>query len=214
MDKASRFGDQHMKVVNQDPMLNENNRIPYASSGSQAITSAQYTAQEAAVKELSKIGGLIAFVDSKCRFCAMQLPVLEMMRANHGLETLVVSIDGKRPGNYKGPLVTDNGLYKKLDLMLTPSVVFVPKPKAYAESDPNTYLIISQGFYAADQMTKMIAYAGHDKQLLSANTMKELDVWQRGIASTQDLQNLELDINDPKSFKEKLRPILAKQYER
>ena len=130
------------------------------------------------------------------------------------LLALVVTIDGKRPPGYKGPIVTDNGMFKKLELTLTPSVVFVPKPKAYSEADPNTYLIISQGFYSADEMTKMIAFAGLNKKLHTQATANDLDVWKRGVASTEDLENLTLDVTQPESFKEKLRPILLKQYQR
>lgn len=214
MDKAQRFEEIHMKVVNEDPMLNENNRIPYASTGAQSIRNADYLAQQQAVRELSSIGGLVAFVDGSCRFCAQQMPILSMLKNNFDIETLVVSIDGKRPKGYAGPLVTDNGLYKKLQLKLTPSVVFVPRPKGYTgESDPNSYLVISQGFYAADEMVKLIAFAGHSTKLLTAETMRDLNVWTRGVASNQDLQALKLDPSKPETFKEKLQPLLLKQYQ-
>jgi conjugal transfer pilus assembly protein TraF len=194
-------------------MLNENNRIPYASTGAQTIRNADYFAQQQAVRELAEVGGLVAFVDGSCRFCAQQMPILTMLRNNFGMETLVVSIDGKAPKGYKGPIVKDNGLYSKLQLKLSPSVVFVPKPKAYnGEIDPNKYLVISQGFYAADEMVKLIAFAGHSTNLLSQSTMRDLDVWKRGVASTDDLQALKLDPNKPETFKEKLQPILQKQY--
>lgn len=214
MDKAQRFEEMHMKVVNEDPLLNENNRVPYASAGAQSIRNADYLAQQKAVRELAEVGGLVAFVDGSCRFCAMQVPILAMLKSNYGMETLVVSIDGRRPKGYTGPLVVDNGLYKKLDLKLTPSVVYVPKPKGYeGEADPNKYLVVSQGFYAADELTKLIAFAGHNMKLLTAETTRDLDVWTRGVASTQDLQSLTLDPDKPETFKKKLQPILLKQYQ-
>lgn len=212
-DKAQRFEEARMAVINSDPLLNENNRIPYASAGALTIRNADYLGQQQAARELSKIGGLVTFVDATCRFCAQQLPVLNMLKANFGLETLVVSIDGRRPKGYQGPVAVDNGLFKKLHLKLTPSIVFVPRPKAYqGESDPNEYLVISQGFYAADELVKLLAYAGHKRKLLSEETMRDLSVWSRGVASAEDLGSLKLDPNNPASFKEKLQPILNKQY--
>jgi conjugal transfer pilus assembly protein TraF len=214
MDKAQRFQEMNTRVVNEDPLLNENNRVPYASAGAQSIRNADYLAQQKAVRELAEIGGLVAFVDGSCRFCAMQVPILAMLKANFGMETLVVSIDGKNPKGYTGPVVVDNGLYRKLDLKLTPSLVYVPKPKGYeGVADPNKYLIVSQGFYAADELTKLIAFAGHNMKLLSAETTRDLDVWTRGVASTEDLQSLTLDIDKPETFKTKLQPILLKQYQ-
>jgi len=92
--------------------------------------------------------------------------------------------------------------------------VFVPRPKGYTgESDPNSYLVISQGFYAADEMVKLIAFAGHSTKLLTAETMRDLNVWTRGVASNQDLQALKLDPSKPETFKEKLQPLLLKQYQ-
>ncbi|WP_371765576.1 conjugal transfer protein TraF [Massilia sp.] len=213
MDKSQRFSDKVRDVTNADPLLNENNRIPYASAGAQAVRSASLLAQEQATKELAAVGGLVVFVDGNCRFCAMQLPLVKVLRAQYGMEALVVSIDGKRPQGYDGPIVKDNGLYHKLNLKLTPSIVYVHRPHAYREGkDENEYRVIAQGFYALDELVKQIAYAGHTTKLLSPQTMRDLAVWDRGVVSTEDLGNLQLDANDPASIKRKLQPLLQKQY--
>lgn len=213
LDKSQRFSDKVTEVTNQDPLLNENNRIPYASSGAQTIRNAARQAQEQAVRELAAAGGLIIFVDGACRFCVMQMPVIQALNKNYGVETLVISLDGTRPKGYAGPLVKDNGLYRKLDLKLTPSIVYVHKPKAYISGeDDNKYRIVAQGFYAQDELVKQIAFAGHSTNILSQATMKDLDVWDRGIATTEDLGKLKLDVNDTKSIKKKLQPLLQKQY--
>lgn len=213
MDKAQRFSEAVTRVLHEDPVLDENNRVPYASTGAQAIRNADYQAQEKAVQELGQIGGLIVFVDGDCRFCSMELPVLEMLKRTDGIESLVISIDGTKPKGYNGAVRQDNGLFHKLGLKLTPSIVYVAHPKAYKNGqDPNQYLVVAQGFYAADEMRKQIAYAGHQTSLLSQATMRDLNVWDRGVASTTDLGNLRLDPNKPGSFREILQPLLLKQY--
>ena len=213
MDKAQRFGEAVTKVTTEDPLLNENNRIPYASTGAQSVKNANYLAQQQAVRELSKFGGLLIFVDSTCRFCAMQLPIASMVRANFGIEYLVVSLDASAPKGFTGKVLADNGLFKKLGLRLTPSVVFVPKPQGYAGAiDPNRYLIVSQGFYAADELVKQIAFAGHQTSLLSKATTADLDVWDRGVAATADLGSLRLDPSQPEDIKATVQPLLLKQY--
>ena len=214
LDKSQRFQSAVSKVVNEDPLLNENNRVPYASSGSQMIQAANYEAQQQAVRELAEIGGLIVFVDSTCRFCAKQLPIITSVKNNFGLNYLVVSIDGSSPKGYGGAIQKDNGLYNKLGLKLTPSIVYVPKPTGYASAvDPNKYLIVAQGYYAQDELVKQIAFAGHNTKLLSQSTMKDLNVWDRGVASQEDLKALKLDVNNPKSIKQTLQPLLLKQYQ-
>ncbi|RQQ88674.1 conjugal transfer protein [Burkholderia stagnalis] len=214
LDKAQRFSQGIGRVLRQDPLLDENNRVPYASTGALSVRNADYLAQQKAVEELARIGGLVAFVDSTCRFCAMQLPVLDMMKRAHNIEYLVVSLDGSRPKGFKGPLVPDNGLFRKLGLKLTPSIVFVPRPRAYVgPADPNQYLVVAQGFYALDELVKQVAFAGHDTKLLSADVMRDLNVWDRGVATNDDLKGLRLDPNKPGSFKEILQPYLLKQYQ-
>jgi conjugal transfer pilus assembly protein TraF len=213
MDKSQQYSNMVTKVTKEDPVINENNRVPYASAGAQSIRNADYLAQQQAVRELAKVGGAIIFVDGHCRFCTKQMPIMEGIRKTFGLEYLVVSIDGTVPNNYKGKAQTDNGLFNKLGLKLTPSIVYIPKPKAYQQGDDtNKYLIVAQGFYAQDELAKQIAYAGHNSNLLTVDTMRDLNVWDRGVATTNDLKTLELDVNKPATFKETLQPILLKQY--
>lgn len=213
LDKAQRFSEAVTRVLHEDPVLDENNRVPYASTGAISVRNADYQAQQKAVQELSGIGGLVIFVDGSCRFCAMELPVLAMLKNGYGLEYVVISLDGTKPRGFNGAVMQDNGLFHKLNLKLTPSVVFVPHPKGYGSSiDPNQYLVVSQGFYAEDELIKQIAYAGHDTRLLSADVMRDLSVWDRGVATNADLQNLKLDPNRPDTFRETLQPYLLKQY--
>lgn len=214
MDKSQRFSDKVGEVTNADPLLNENNRIPYASAGAQSIRAASRSAQEQATRELAGAGGLVVFVDGACRFCAMQMPAVSALRARYGMEALVVSLDGGRPRGYTGALVKDNGLYRKLDLKLTPSVVYVHRPRAYQGGrDVNQYRVIAQGFYAQDELVKQIAFAGHTTKLLSPETTRDLAVWNRGVASSEDLDSLELDVNDAAAIKRKLQTLLQKQYQ-
>lgn len=213
MDKAQRHQEVVTKVMNEDPLLNENNRIPYATMGSQSIRNADYLAQQQAVREMAVQGGMVMFVDSTCRFCGMQIPIAASLKNLYGIETLIVTLDGKAPKGYTGPLVSDNGLFQKIGLKLTPSIVYIHRPRAYVGAvDPNQYLIVSQGFYAADELVKVLAFAGHDKKILSSQTARDLSVWTRGVASNEDLQNLKLDPNDPIAIKKILQPLLLKQY--
>lgn len=213
MDKGQRYQEVFTKVTNEDPLLNENNRIPYATMGSQSIRNANYLAQQQAVREMAEQGGMVMFVDSICRFCSMQIPIATSLKNLYGMETLIVTIDGKAPKGYVGQLLPDNGLFQKIGLKLTPSIVYVHRPRAYVgTADPNQYLIISQGFYAADELVKVLAFAGHDKKILSQKTSLDLDVWTRGVTSNEDLQNLKLDPNDPIAIKKMLQPLLLKQY--
>lgn len=215
LDKASRYQAAYVELLRTDPWLNENNRIPYATAGARAVSSANYLAQQEAVREMAKVGGAVLFIDSKCRHCANQIPVINMLRQEYGLNVLIVSTDGTKPPNLSETVLTDNGMFKRLGLSLRPSLVYIPSPKGFSSfaEDQNKYLIISQGFYALDQMVKQIAYAGFYIKMLSPKVMADLDAWNNGIMSTDDLKSLRLDVNDPASFKSRIAPLLMKQYE-
>ena len=213
-DKAQNYATALVNATKSDPYLDENNRVPYASTGGLTIRNADIEGQQNAVREMAANGGLIVFVDGSCRFCAMQMPLITFLKKSYGLEALVVSLDGNAPSGYKGQIIKDNGLYRKLSLKLTPSIVYVHKPKAYLNGmDKNEYSIVSQGFFALDELTKQIAYAGYRRNYLSADVKKDLDVWKRGVATTEDLNNLKLDVNNPKAIHEKVGPLLGKRYD-
>ena len=212
LDKASRYAIAMQQAVLADPLLNENSRIPYASMGAAAVRNADLQAQATAVREMSKAGGLLVFVDGQCRFCKAELPILEHLHHEYGLEYLLVTIDGSEIPGSKVAAIRDTGVFAKLGLKLTPSMVFVPRPTAYQGGDPNTYLVVSQGFYAADELVKQISYAGFQKHLLANTTMRDLGVWDRGILDTTDLATLRLDPTKPESIPDQIQPLLLKQY--
>ena len=213
LDKAQNFSSKVDEITKSDPFLNENNRIPYASSGATSIRNTNLLAQQDALKQMALVGGVYIFIDGQCIFCAQQLPVLSFLRESYGLQSWVISVDGTAPAGYKGQVSKDNGLYKKLGLKLTPSIVYISHPKAYTGGDdPNNYFIISQGYYAADELTKVMAYAAYRSNLVSEATRRSLNIWDRGLASIEDLNSLRLDVNQPESFRLKLQPLLEKSY--
>ena len=212
LDKASRYANAMQQAVLADPLLNENSRIPYASMGAAAVRNADLQAQAAAVREMARAGGLLVFVDSQCRFCKAQLPILDYVHREYGIEYLLVNIDGASIPGSAAPVIRDTGLFAKLGLKLTPSMVFVPSPKGYRGSDPNTYLVVSQGFYAVDELVKQISFAGYQKRLLAQSTMRDLAVWDRGILESTDLATLRLDASKPDSIPEQVEPLLMKRY--
>lgn len=213
MDKSQRMGNAVDEAVRDDPLLNENNRVPYSSSGSISIRNANIQAQQDAVREMSEVGGLLVFVDGSCRFCAMQMPIIDMLAKQYGTKVLIISLDGVAPKGFTGNTVNDNGLYGKLQLKLTPSIVYVHKPKGYANGvDLNQYFTVSQGYYALDDLVKMVSFAGFKSKLLSAQVQKDLDIWNRGVASVDDLNKLTLDVSNPASFKQKIQPLLLQRY--
>ncbi len=218
VDKAQRFDDAVYETVRTDPFLNEFNRLPtFWTQGAKSILNIEQKARTKAVKELSDIGGLLVFVDGQCRFCDHQVAVLKTMRSINQIQFLAISTDGTAPAQAKGEAIQrDNGLFRKLKLQLTPSVVYVPRPKAYdakTAADPNEYFVVAQGFYGVAELEKMLAYSAFKSgKYLSAESRRDLNIWNTGVASNADLQTLRLDPDKPGDFKNKIEPLLRKQY--
>ena len=214
VDKADRFQRIWKQVTDADPFINENTSTPLAGAGALAVRNANYRAQSAAVIELSKFAGMVVFVDGVCRFCAMQMPPIKMLKEEFGIDALVVSLDGQRPPGYTGPIQKDNGLYRKLGLKVTPSVALVPNPKPFVDGqDPNTYLVVAQGFYSADSLAKQLAYAGHRAKLLSPQVSRDLSVWDYGVTTAEDLKSLHLEVDKPETIPGALQPLMMKQFD-
>ncbi len=220
-DKAQNYSTRSMEVLRENPLVDENNRIPYASLSQAATIKVNLEAIEQANAQMAEKGGLWVFVDSKCSFCKDMLDVIRMHKRSTGMPVLVISIDGKRHHGYSdaiGPLITDNGFFRALGLQLTPSVVYIYQPDYTKGIENNHYLIVSQGFYTLDKLQRTIAYAGHSSMrdnkafsgLLSSDVVAGLNAWNKGVMAAQDINDIEIDPSNPASIKQAIEPYLAK----
>jgi len=197
LDIATRYSEKQMEIVKNDHILNQSNRISVSSSGEVDAKRLQDKAINVAVDEMAKKGGLLVFVESTCTFCSHQLPILEGLKnplnPYRPMEYLIISIDARGPNGWKN-FVPDNGLFKRLKLSITPSIVYVPNPSAYKEGrDNNKYIVVSQGeIEHLDALTRRIAEVGIKAHIVSKETMKDFDIWNRGVASSKDLSELRL----------------------
>jgi conjugal transfer pilus assembly protein TraF len=198
LDIATRYSEKQMEIVKNDPFLNQSNRISISNSGEVDAKRLQDKAINVAVDEMAKKGGLLVFVESTCTFCSHQLPILEGLKNSlnpyHPMEYLVISIDAKGPNGWKN-FVPDNGLFKRLNLTITPSIVYVPNPSPYKDGrDNNKYIVVSQGeIEHLDALTRRIAEVGIKAHIVSKETMKDFDIWNRGVATSKDLGDLKLN---------------------
>ncbi|KAG0186695.1 hypothetical protein DFQ28_007415 [Apophysomyces sp. BC1034] len=220
-DKAQNYATRSMEVLRENPLVDENNRIPYASLGQAATVKVNLEAIDKANAQMAEQGGLWVFVDSQCSFCQDMLNVIRMYKRDTGMPVLVISIDGKRPRGYSdalGPLVTDNGFFRALGLQLTPSVVYLHQLDYKKGIENNYYLIVSQGFYTLDKLQRTIAYAGYASMrdsrafagLLSPDVVGGLNAWNKGVMASKDINDIEIDPLNPASIKQAIEPYLAK----
>jgi len=220
-DKGQNYSNRYLEVQAENPLVDENNRVPTASLGQAQTVRVNLNAIDQATKEMAEVGGLWLFVDSKCAFCKEMLNTAALLKQYSQMPILVITIDGKRPPGYSeaiGPLVTDNGMFRTFGLRLTPSAVYVHKPEAHRGLENHQFLVVSQGFYTLDKLQRSIAYAGYrsmrDRKefagLLTKDTASGLAAWDRGVIPVKDIHDIEIDPSDPSSIKRAVEPYLER----
>lgn len=183
LDKAQRFTEAAEKVIATDPMLDENNRVPTASFAKKEFLNKEYESKQAALRYLAKnVGGLYVFFESNCNYCVVQINTIHKLQREYGFYVKYISVDGRGlPGMKPGDWVKDNGHAKMLSLQVYPTTVLaVP---------PNNYYIVSQGMMALSQLGDRLLTASDANHLLPAGMDKNLNVWDTGVLSTEDMSD-------------------------
>lgn len=202
LDKSQRFSEAAKQVVYSEPMLDENNRVPFSGFGKNEFMGREFLSREKALKHLAKsVGGLFVFFDSKCEYCRAQIKIINFMQETYGFNVKYISMDGKGLPGIKH-WVRDNGHARLLKLKIFPTTVFV--------SPPNNYLIVSQGMMAKDQLGERILSAAMSKKLLPTELEIAANPWDIGVLSFDDMQNGASD--NPEEFVRYIKEKLAKRY--
>ena len=201
MDKSQRYAEQARQVVANDPVLDENNRVPIAAYTKPFFLRETQEAKDIALKHVASVGGLWVFFDSKCKFCQPQANSVAELSKKYGILTNFISMDGKGLPNIP-QFSRDKGHAKQLKLKITPTTVLVVPP--------NNFYVVSQGMMAQDQLADRILLAAESNSLLPKDISKKLNAYDRGILTNEDTQDGRSD--DPKQWVQKLKDRLQSRY--
>lgn len=206
LDKADRFATAAKQVVLTDPLLDENNRFPYATAARTNVLKLQGEAKREALKYLAGKAGLWFFFDSKCAYCSMQTNVVKHLAVDYGFTVKAISLDGKKLEGFDMPFVRDQGQFKTLNLTLTPTLVLAVPPK--------TFLVISQGVLAESDADERLLTAAASQKLLPEEISRQVDVFGNGVLSTEDMNNEEAKKlkDDPKAWVQYVQDRLRTKY--
>lgn len=199
MDKAQRFAEAAKLVVQTDPLLDENNRIPLSQYGKNEVLDKEYLGKKKALKYLaSNVGGLFVFFESTCDFCRLQARTVNGFAKDYGFAVKYISMDGKGLPEIPS-FVKDNGHAQMLDLKIYPTTVFV--------APPSTYMIVSQGVMAETDLIDRILMAATDKKLIPSDMTNDINPWDRGVLTPEDMDDGATDNMDQfvKNIQEKLK---------
>lgn len=201
MDMASNFADQSMKVVRNDPMLDESVRMPISSMARSAALYEIAHAREAIIRDLQNKGGLWFFFDSKCHFCDSQYQVLQLMEEKYGIHTKYISTDGGvLQGMPRNKVAFDRqNIAKELGVKVLPAIVLAVPPDKTA--------IISHGASALSDLEEKTVLAAIDMNLASPELTNTAELRKRGILRPEDMQQARQQMQNPKDPNELVRII-------
>jgi conjugal transfer pilus assembly protein TraF len=94
-DKAGVFSDAWRRLAWQTPELNYVDRRPANAVGIDTYNTVRTAKKNHAIAELAKDHGIFFFFRSDCPYCHKLAPMLKQFQAQHGMEILPVSLDGK-----------------------------------------------------------------------------------------------------------------------
>lgn len=204
MDKAQNYANKAQEVVQADPFLDENNRVPIASFATAQFDRSITKGKELALKSIATQAGLWVFYDSTCTFCGPQVNQVNEVAKKYGFSTRFISTDHKGiPGLLeKGQWVNESGQAKVLNIKITPTTILV--------SPPNNYYIVSQGLMAQDALADRLILAATTHDMLSPEILASIQKYDRGILKTEDMADGAS--TDPKVWIKKLQDRLQGRY--
>lgn len=179
MDKSQRYAQASQKVVANDPLLDENNRVPLSAFAKVNFLQANDAAKDQALSYLGTVAGLWLVFDSKCsKHCGPQVDVINMVASKHKLLTKFISTDGKGLPNVP-KFETNSSLVKTLGLKLTPTTILVVPP--------NNYYIVSQGVMAANMLEDRLITVADSQELFPKELAQKVNAYDRGVLKTEDM---------------------------
>lgn len=201
-DKAQRYTDVHMDLIKSDPFLDMNNSMPFnGANRNQVIAEAESTKREALKLVAKKAAGIFVFFDSKCAYCRTQIASVNRVSKEFNFNVMYISVDGKGLPGATG-WVKDNGTAKMLGINYYPTTILAIPPK--------TYLPISFGLMADDQLQSRLLETAKYAKLIPADMVKNFNPNDRGVLTLEDMKDGAYD--DPDKFVKYMQEKLKDRY--
>ena len=206
MDKAQNFANAAERAVQADPLLDENNRVPFGTAAVGLFNRTLDQDKKVALNALTRQTGLWFFFDSRCTFCSAQFEVLQRFTRKHPFKVRYISLDNKPlPG--MAHWSPDQGQAKLLQLKITPTLVLI-RP-------PDHFYVISQGLSPEETLARKILLVADSQKLLPPEQLKAARPFDKGVLTSDQLQpsSPRLPIpNDTEAWVDHLQKTLRGDY--
>lgn len=207
MDKAQVFSDVAQQVVNNDPLLDENLRLPFASAAKVSFLQSANDAKKELLDGLSETVGFWFFYDETCSYCQDQIGPINELAKRHGVTIEVIHKNGDsvRGLSSKIKVRRATGQFETLGIKFTPAVMMV--------APPDGYYLVSQGFTAYATLVDRVIAAANQYGLISEDQYYAAVPTSKGILRTDAVDVTEsVDWNNSDEWVPYIRNQIAKTY--
>ena len=122
--QSHRFATVWQRVLWANPALAVHSATPLSAVGTQVRQTAQFHANQQALKQLAQRVGLIFFFDNRCLYCQAYAPIIKRLSKRYGFSVMAISPDGEGLPAFPTPR-KDNGLMARYEVQQLPTLVMV-----------------------------------------------------------------------------------------
>lgn len=195
LDMSSRFSSKMTDFMKLEDELDETNRRPMAQFAINSFKGEQKKSIRQVFDAVKERSGLWFFYSSTCSYCMSQVPVLNQLRLQYGIDILAISMDGGvLQGMENFEIVMDYGLAmsEHFGVTATPSMFFVDK-------ETKDVISIAEGMLALQELEEKILIVARqkgfvtDEEYMLTRGVREVNVFRNDdgqiMAETKKLES-------------------------
>jgi conjugal transfer pilus assembly protein TraF len=197
LDKSEQFARNFQRVVLTDPLLDEGNRVPISTFARRIARDERQADKRKQLAWLSENVGFFYFHDATCVYCRQQVPILERMRARHGLNIMAISMDGSEYEGLTFPTRLNDGHAVRFQIEQVPALVMI--------WPPNNAAIVSQGLLSVEEMENRLLIVAEHAGVMTSELYSELGIDRPEMLTNNDLLQVNEFEQDPQKWVQRLR---------
>ncbi|WP_282109298.1 conjugal transfer protein TraF [Shewanella algicola] len=195
LDYSSQFANKSSEFFRKEASwLSEDHRRPTDSFMLNRFKSDVLKAQRPVIEKVASQAGIWFFFSSTCPYCLKQLPLVQFLSREYGMNVLYVSLDGGSiPGIPDDKVVIDyNGqASKEFNVTVTPTTFLV-------SNDASKFELLSNGVSALPKIQDALVTAAHKYDWISDNEYKSVQSVRRSnVLENGLLQIKESELSNP-----------------
>lgn len=205
LDKASNFAHEFKRQSLLDPLLDESNRYPFASTPRGSFQRFTNEQKKAAINSIKEKVGFWVFVDEGCHFCVLQYPIIERTFKQNNMTVQYITKDGKRPSWMKedAEVLPDLGQSSHLKIKVRPATAMIVPPKKI--------VVLTQGMLSSDLLEERMLTAAYVENLLDKQTRMLAFPMEKGLLTPDDIKAAGQAMKDGGKMSSKVQEMLQQR---